>query len=69
MALTHHYFLISSTLGFHSEGLHITMVLHLSVCYHIVLRLTDAPKHSLMPVGSPKPTTYGVGGPEIPLEY
>lgn len=23
----------------------------------------------LMPVGSPEPTSYGVGGPEIPLRY
>lgn len=43
---TCHHCLISSMLGSPSEGSHITMLLHLSICYHIVLRLTDASKHS-----------------------
>lgn len=43
---TCHRCLISGMLGSPSEGSHITMLLRLSVCYHIVLRLTDASKHS-----------------------
>jgi len=43
---TRHRCLISGTLGSPSEGSHITMLLRLSICYHIVLRLTDAFKHS-----------------------
>lgn len=44
-ALTHHHCLISSMLGSPSEGSHTMMLLHLTVCYHIVQRLTDASKH------------------------